>query len=559
MAKGLLDTLEFETTNGEQPDVCLVRPGMYLIVYEGPDFDLWAHTVSIDSSGVITDLDSLELDTVNSSNCHAQTIQLSNGYAAVVYKGDDDDGYITTVSVDASGNIAVVQTWEYAAGTCWDPFIMNISGTTYVIATYNFGGSSLFTVTISATGVIAGAIIDTLALAVSANSGIQGIHISGDVWAFAYSRKATGEDIVIDTVEIDAAGNIGAAVIDTFNVTTLITAAWPTLIHVSGTIYACVYYKATDTSTQLFTIDIQNDGTIAAAVTDSAQVSASGSVLANIGLYDTNDFLVTRPGNAVNVAIADDGTIGAVTDSKSTGSMYWVRQLATATPYIWIIVYEGLSHDGFISTLGIMPEVTTQAVTNVVSTTATGNGNVGLLGIPSATQHGHCWNTIGWPEVSDDKTELGVPGIGAFTSNLNVLIPGTHYYVRAYVFNGDTVVYGNEVEFTTLALPAVTTDPVTDRGVVAITLNGTLDDDGGEACECGFEWGKAVPYTNTTPVESKTTGEAFSQIIAPLEPATVYHVRAFANNSAGTSYGADVEVMTYPASGRGHSLSRESL
>jgi len=76
------------------------------------------------------------------------------------------------------------------------------------------------------------------------------------------------------------------------------------------------------------------------------------------------------------------------------------------------------------------------------------------------------------------------------------------------------------------------------------TLNGTLNDDGGEACDCGFEWGLTVAYGNTTPTQSRTTGQTFSQTIIGLENCTVYHFRAFATNAAGTSYGADRTLTT---------------
>jgi len=94
--------------------------------------------------------------------------------------------------------------------------------------------------------------------------------------------------------------------------------------------------------------------------------------------------------------------------------------------------------------------VTTQAMSSVVDTTATGNGNVTILGAPAANQHGHCWNTTGTPTTSDDKTENGVPAAtGAFTSSLTGLTPGTLYYVRAYVTSALGTSYGEEVSFVT--------------------------------------------------------------------------------------------------------------
>jgi len=512
MGKCVLDRLEFDTSNGEEPDICLVRGTIYLIVYEGPNYDLWACTVSIDSNGVISLLDSLELTTINQGGCLARVTQLSTGYAAIVYKGDNGDGYLVTVSVDASGNIAVVDTWEFETSSCGCPFIMHISGTTYAIAYYRYPASNnLFTVTISDIGVITKSKIDTLTLGISSNQGIQGIHVSGDIWAFAYSSG----NVSIQTVEIDSAGNIGAAV----------------------------------------TIEIQNDGTIVGEV-DESIIFGYGAFPPNIGLYDTNFFLITYQQTtgvygtlrAVTIAIANNGTIGAIDDSAFIGFSYWQRQIETATSKIWAAVYKGGGRDGFICTMGVLPTVTTQAVTDITEGTATGNGNIADLGIPNTIQHGHCWNTSGYPDINDDKTELGVPGgVGAFTSNLTVLTKGTLYYVRAYAINGDKVAYGNEVEFTTIDTPAVTTDPAISIVATTVTLNGSLDDDGGEACDCGFEWGETIAYGNTTLTQSRITGQTFAQTITGLNPNKTYHFRAFATNAAGTSYGSDRTFKTLTA------------
>ncbi|MBA7712103.1 hypothetical protein ES703_121073 [subsurface metagenome] len=130
------------------------------------------------------------------------------------------------------------------------------------------------------------------------------------------------------------------------------------------------------------------------------------------------------------------------------------------------------------------------------------------------------------------------------------LIQATHYYYRAWswVEGGDiwSDDYAEENIWTLIVVPVVTTSVATGVATVLATLNGTLDYDGGEACECGFEWGKDVPYGNTTPTESKTTGQAFSQIITGLQPNTTYRFRAFATNSFGTGYGT-IRTLTTPA------------
>ena len=94
------------------------------------------------------------------------------------------------------------------------------------------------------------------------------------------------------------------------------------------------------------------------------------------------------------------------------------------------------------------------------------------------------------------------------------------------------------------SLPTVQTDPATELGIEAATLNGTLNDDLGEACACGFQWGKTVAYGNTTPTQSKTAGQSFLQAITGLKPNTTYHFRAQARNSAGVASGADMTFKT---------------
>ena len=139
------------------------------------------------------------------------------------------------------------------------------------------------------------------------------------------------------------------------------------------------------------------------------------------------------------------------------------------------------------------------------------------------------------------------PGIGLFAyhpfiSGASSNIPGAGYLM---LLAGQDAT-GTQIEFWIPPgfawkplLPDVTTDMATSIGATSSVLNGTLDDDGGEACDCGFEWGETVAYGNTTPTQSRTTGQSFSQLIAGLTPNTTYHFRAFATNATGTSYGAD--------------------
>lgn len=97
------------------------------------------------------------------------------------------------------------------------------------------------------------------------------------------------------------------------------------------------------------------------------------------------------------------------------------------------------------------PIVTTQAVSDIDTTTATGNGTITSLGLPFPTAYGVCWSTSRNPTTAESKTDEGAATAeGAFTTSMTGLTTGTLYYVKAYATNTEATVYGGEVSFTTL-------------------------------------------------------------------------------------------------------------
>ena len=95
-----------------------------------------------------------------------------------------------------------------------------------------------------------------------------------------------------------------------------------------------------------------------------------------------------------------------------------------------------------------------------------------------------------------------------------------------------------------LPLPGVNTGPATGIGLMEATINGFLEEDGGFLCDCAFEWGLTEAYGNVTPVQSKTAGQDFSQLLTGLEANTIYHFRAIASNVLGVSRGSDRAFRT---------------
>ena len=93
--------------------------------------------------------------------------------------------------------------------------------------------------------------------------------------------------------------------------------------------------------------------------------------------------------------------------------------------------------------------VTTGVVTEITKTTAVCGGEVKSENGWAVTERGVCWGTEPNPTPSDSHTVDG-EGVGAFTSEMTGLEPGTKYYVRAYAKNAAGTGFGAERSFTTL-------------------------------------------------------------------------------------------------------------
>jgi len=98
----------------------------------------------------------------------------------------------------------------------------------------------------------------------------------------------------------------------------------------------------------------------------------------------------------------------------------------------------------------------------------------------------------------------------------------------------------------TPTLPLVTTNNVTEISAMSAVSGGIITNDGGAAIVLkGICWNT---IDNPTVADSKTSegGESFTftSNLSQLLPNTTYYVRAYATNSAGTSYGNSVSFIT---------------
>src|ERR1035437_2449339 len=97
-------------------------------------------------------------------------------------------------------------------------------------------------------------------------------------------------------------------------------------------------------------------------------------------------------------------------------------------------------------------------------------------------------------------------------------------------------------------LPTLTTSDVTNVTINSATSGGSITKDGGAAVTArGVCWATVAnpTITDSFTSDSKGTG-SFTSAITGLTSNTLYHIRAYATNSAGTAYGNDVSFTTTP-------------
>jgi len=131
-------------------------------------------------------------------------------------------------------------------------------------------------------------------------------------------------------------------------------------------------------------------------------------------------------------------------------------------------------------------------------------------------------------------------------------IVGTVYYTGGAPSLGD---YWQAVMWVPLPpVPVVSTLPATklpatNATKLSATLNGSMTDDGGEACQYRFRYkDDKSDYLYTVWTGSVRTGEPFSEPITDLKPNATYYFNAQAKNSAGESeWGNEQTFVASPA------------
>jgi hypothetical protein len=224
----------------------------------------------------------------------------------------------------------------------------------------------------------------------------------------------------------------------------------------------------------------------------------------------------------------------------SQNTKYYVKAYATSS------VGTSYGNEVSFTTLAVaVAPLTTVPINSITGSSAITGGKITADNGGPVTERGVCWSTTVNPTINDSKTTDGT-GIGVFSSNINGLSEGTLYHVRSYATNLAGTAYGEDITFTTLAKPILTTSILSGVTISSAISGGEITSDGGSAVtERGVCWGTAI---NPTINDLKTTDGAgigaFISNITGLSKGIGYHIRSYGTNTVGTSYGEDLSFTT---------------
>ena len=188
---------------------------------------------------------------------------------------------------------------------------------------------------------------------------------------------------------------------------------------------------------------------------------------------------------------------------------------------------------GINFTVTAAPTVTTAAATSITtsagSSSATLGGNVSNDGGVSVTDRGVVYSSSNvTPTTADTKVQIG-SGTGSFLQSVTGLSPNTLYYVRAYAINSVGTGYGAVQQFTTPALPTLTSlNPTSGPVGTSVAITGT-----------GFTAGSTVDF-NGTAATSVTFNSATS--LTALVPTGATSGNVTVTSATGTSNGINFTV-----------------
>jgi gliding motility-associated-like protein len=267
----------------------------------------------------------------------------------------------------------------------------------------------------------------------------------------------------------------------------------------------------------------------------------------------TSDKTSALAGVQAPLVIAGDMVPGAAFVASGAHNTDGYRCQITTTPWV------NTPTDGYHLDFPLSPNGAYDLTINGLTLTAKTSGGSGnhIVSVAYQVDGAGPWISFGTAQTANSGGTTNI----SFGTLSTVLTNSHTYIIRMYVYAEGTTttssrkVYIKNVVFSGTGVPGgpaptVQTTAASSTGRTSGSASGNITDGGISGVSVsGFAWGTAVnPTTALTTISTNgPTSGTYTQPITGLTAGTTYHVRAYATNAVGTSYGDDLTFTTDPA------------
>ena len=354
-----IDEWEFEGNIGREPNVIQVGKNIFAVAYRGQGDDGIVTTFSVDAQGQITKQRIDQLTFEPASVMYLDIVHVIDDVYAISYRASTKKGTVKTVRIGQDGTIAnaILDTLIFDnSGVAWSDMTY-VRGSIYAIAYQGPGNQGYIkTFTIAANGLISNQVIDLLRFDAVMGYNPRIVRQSDDVVAIAY--RGPGSDGFLTTVGVNAAGQLSDAVISRLEfdpVNTLET----TILQVSENVVA-VAYRGVGDDGFVRTVAIQANGAIIKII-DTLEFDPingifpdiqriAGSTYGALTRSSSNDGYLTL--FRIDQGGVIDNTVIARAEFSANKDVAYPKLLALSESLV-LAVYQGSNGHAFVTTMGL--------------------------------------------------------------------------------------------------------------------------------------------------------------------------------------------------------------